>query len=547
MLALDGSDAYNMELSQRRAEEVKQYLMQNGVDASDIDVAFRGESDLVHLSSEDALKGKNRRVSIVTTGYAYSNVQELVSLVEPDEEDEFVIEPQRESKLTLSKGTDVLIPTDAFCMLDGTPVSNENIRIQFKEAFEYSDMVDQHLYTQTENQILETGGMIYIEATQNGKPLRLQDGKQIDLTFPSQEEVKEGMQLFTGVEDENGVIWEETGEEITSTTDNSQAPFIQVDLSPLLNLDVKGRVIPSLDFATMPTYPKAVRKPNLPYKGNYTEEKYTLALEKYHAALKRYEQDKIERPAKLKAWTEEAWRRKELLFQHKKEYALTKVRTLVEQSLNRVRMDQDRVSHDRLIGILFSFLSKSVGKAEYDDWFHIRKTFGKEVVHVRKTIGLDFPMYEKMPTHYFFRELDNAIKDVQRQVSARRYEMGYLNKEDMARYVVATSKLGWINCDRFYEISEDLKMDLHFASISDDDEFYLIFKRMKSLIRPRKLKGKVLFNDVPIGEEVRLVAVNMKDGDANLALRDFTIGESNSSKLNFSAAGIEDLKKALEI
>ncbi|MEM9546773.1 MAG: OmpA family protein, partial [Bacteroidota bacterium] len=32
----DGSDAYNMELSQRRAEEVKQYLMQNGVDASDI-------------------------------------------------------------------------------------------------------------------------------------------------------------------------------------------------------------------------------------------------------------------------------------------------------------------------------------------------------------------------------------------------------------------------------------------------------------------------------------------------------------------------------
>lgn len=57
-----GSDSYNMELSQRRADSVKAILVQRGVNPARIDTIGYGESQ--PISSSDAA---NRRVSIVIT------------------------------------------------------------------------------------------------------------------------------------------------------------------------------------------------------------------------------------------------------------------------------------------------------------------------------------------------------------------------------------------------------------------------------------------------------------------------------------------------
>jgi outer membrane protein OmpA-like peptidoglycan-associated protein len=59
-----GEDIYNLDLSKRRGEAVKDYLVENGVDASRIKVHSFGESQPLDLGhSEDALS-KNRRVLI---------------------------------------------------------------------------------------------------------------------------------------------------------------------------------------------------------------------------------------------------------------------------------------------------------------------------------------------------------------------------------------------------------------------------------------------------------------------------------------------------
>lgn len=50
------SDAYNMNLSQRRANNVKSYLQQNGVDASRLEAVGRGENDLKYPECEPATK-----------------------------------------------------------------------------------------------------------------------------------------------------------------------------------------------------------------------------------------------------------------------------------------------------------------------------------------------------------------------------------------------------------------------------------------------------------------------------------------------------------
>ena len=60
-----GSDAYNMALSLRRANTVKDALVQNGVPASAISVVGRGEAGLLVQTGDNVREPQNRRVEIV--------------------------------------------------------------------------------------------------------------------------------------------------------------------------------------------------------------------------------------------------------------------------------------------------------------------------------------------------------------------------------------------------------------------------------------------------------------------------------------------------
>lgn len=66
-----GSEEYNMELSQRRADAVKTYLVEQGIDGNRIETAARGEADPV--VSCDNIKGKANR-----------NNKALISCLQPN-------------------------------------------------------------------------------------------------------------------------------------------------------------------------------------------------------------------------------------------------------------------------------------------------------------------------------------------------------------------------------------------------------------------------------------------------------------------------------
>ena len=542
----DGATGYNLELSKMRAEMVKQYFIKNGILPTDIVIRYLGESDLAKDGLDAESKRENRRVSIVAEGYEYTNVTEIVDqLVSRECIDKRIIDQNNKSNINLTKGTEVKIPVNAFCHLDGSPLKSDKVELSFKEAFEYLDMVDNRLFTQTDDQLLETGGMIHIEASQNGIPLKLKDGKQIELLFPEQEQ-KDGMELFTGKIDEDGIIWEETGEEITSLKGKSDAPFIQVDLSPLLDYEFKDMGIPSIDLTPMTEYPHPARISYPPYKENYSEEGYAKAVKKYDRVMDAREKDKITRPARLKEWIVKAEERKSILFEHKRNYVISKAYNKLKSNIIRLKKDQDRISHDRLVDVLFSFLNSEIGEVPYDEWHYVKKTYGGTVVDVREEIGLTFPRYDKMMAGGFFLGFLDALELVKGRIAAKKGELGYVDKDVLSRYVVKTSNLGWINCDRFIRLSANEKMNLEFASTSDENQYYLIFKDIRSLIRPYKSGGMVSFKGVPKGEDVRLVAVHMKDGAAQLAINDFTLGTKDGVKLSFAHAEIKDLKRALE-
>ncbi|HKY97239.1 MAG TPA: OmpA family protein [Gemmatimonadaceae bacterium] len=71
-----GDDAYNMGLSQRRANSASAYLQSQGVPSSRITTAGRGESEPVASNDTEAGKAQNRRVEIAI--YASPEYREKV-------------------------------------------------------------------------------------------------------------------------------------------------------------------------------------------------------------------------------------------------------------------------------------------------------------------------------------------------------------------------------------------------------------------------------------------------------------------------------------
>ncbi len=59
-----GSDSYNEELSQRRAESVKNYLVEQGVDASRITTTALGETDPLMSGNSATAYAQNRSVQV---------------------------------------------------------------------------------------------------------------------------------------------------------------------------------------------------------------------------------------------------------------------------------------------------------------------------------------------------------------------------------------------------------------------------------------------------------------------------------------------------
>jgi outer membrane protein OmpA-like peptidoglycan-associated protein len=60
-----GSDAYNMKLSQRRAESVANYLVKSGASRQNIKTDWRGKREPIAPNDTDAGRAQNRRVEIV--------------------------------------------------------------------------------------------------------------------------------------------------------------------------------------------------------------------------------------------------------------------------------------------------------------------------------------------------------------------------------------------------------------------------------------------------------------------------------------------------
>ncbi len=336
----DASDSYNKALSQRRANSVAGYLQANSIKRSVLNAEWFGEQIPAADNATNTGKQLNRRVEIEVKYKPFSSADEIVQVAR-DEEQYFTIPNNQSFLITARNGSEVTIPKDAFVDKNGRPVNNKNVEISIDEALSAKDGLLQMLTTQTtDGEMLESGGMIKINASLNNEPLQLREGKQVKVSLPS-ETMVDDMSVFTGQRDADGVMkWEITKEKFATSNQDVKGRPLQVDTMLLMayfnpipakkKLDVSQF---AMEFPTSPSLPRKPREPRLPIKKDaskmnwgiqalflsetkkqeiidedYAEKMkaYDLEVTKYDNRMLNYEKGMAAYDAALKAYENEA-------------------------------------------------------------------------------------------------------------------------------------------------------------------------------------------------------------------------------------------------
>lgn len=121
-------------------------------------------------------------------------------------EQKFTIDPQKRERLTCTAGTILTFDPGIFVYQStGLPVT-EPTEIAVTEYLTDADIIMSGLTTKSGDHIIETGGMIYLTASADGKQLSIKNGECYQIEIPADVE-KEGMEVFYGEGEGNDINW----------------------------------------------------------------------------------------------------------------------------------------------------------------------------------------------------------------------------------------------------------------------------------------------------------------------------------------------------
>jgi hypothetical protein len=120
-------------------------------------------------------------------------------------------------------------------------------------------------------------------------------------------------------------------------------------------------------------------------------------------------------------------------------------------------------------------------------------------------------------------------------------------KAIQGKYSVNINRLGWINCDRFYKDKrEKIQYTVNLGDSAQHYHTMLVFDRIKSVMNGYAAGNKVIFNDIPEGEKVKVVSIGIdKSGNTVYTLQPATTSTQELTGLQFESVSAPELKTAL--
>ncbi len=388
-----------------------------------------------------------------------------------------------------AKGFIVHFPEFAFVDEEGNTVLGE-VQIKLTEYTSLSEFAAAGLSTMTtDGDILETGGMINIDAKSGDKNIKLAKGKEISITVPNADPNK-GFQTFYG----SGI------EQVKWSTNPNQS---------------------NADTDTMPFegYTIKMLKPN----GHAHGDNFTMAFYKNDESLESYVNSQL----KVSKDVQKKILKSGIPFVYTIEFnALGKIKSVAPK--NRELTDKSIISplNSQIISILknapaFAMTEGNLmaGKP-YDLIFATVKNYtGKQVVIAPP---LSFPANKN----------NNAVNENP-------------SENNVNEFTMKSSSLQKINCDRFSGYNAKDTSFFHFDRA--DALVYIVVRDMRAMISPSGANGDYMMTKIPPGTPVRYVAVIYDDmGNVSISAKEALFKQENvtfDTRLPFSSF---NLKAALE-
>jgi hypothetical protein len=194
----DADVSYNKTLSLNRTRAVQSYLYDHDV-RNRIHIDWKGESKPINANKDEGEKTLNRRVEIIRNYRDDSNQLEKLSKLEQT----FVINPSRDTILVGNEGTQVFIRAGSFITKD----PNAPVEIKLTEFYKKSDFILNNLSTTTtQDELLESGGTIDIQASSGNETLMLKQGASLQVLFKDKK-ADDDMQAYYAREGETVTKW----------------------------------------------------------------------------------------------------------------------------------------------------------------------------------------------------------------------------------------------------------------------------------------------------------------------------------------------------
>lgn len=515
-----GSERYNRDLAERRADAVLNFLTQRDILVERTTVRSFGESRPAYANDDEQSRQLNRRVDVIVTRWSYDSVDELLGRMEGESVQYFTLDPNRNTRVTGREGTSIWIPAGSLALPDGSTPEGE-VQVSLEEAYSPDDMLLKGLHTTAGEQLLETGGMIRVEATSGGQALQLRDGAALTVGMPAAE-LQEGMELFNGVTDAEGqlVDWQPAGQsfssELAGTLDLPPPPVRPSLLyfPPIYRPNLQGE-------PREPAPPQRPFKPHEPRRESFQynpgffkrlftgkeaieareEADYRQALAEYEQKLLRYEERKIAYQKELEAYREA--------------YAA---------------YDEAHAAWEKRL------------EAERKNWRN-SPAYQAAIEKGQKELELQLEIWRKKYAEW------EAAREARLLEFEQKYDaVGNLDAASVKNYFYEVNTLGWINCDRFYDVPEEERMPLVIQDSDDAEErIYVVFESLNSIVSTFKRDQQYLTQGLPKDARVKVIGIKVTEGRPQLALTEMVVADSREKPLalNYEACKLSDIRKAL--
>jgi hypothetical protein len=424
-----------------------------------------------------------------------NNFQQALSV----KTDTLQLDNSKDTLLVGSKGTALFFQAGSLVLPDGS-LPKGTVTIQLKECYNLADIVRENLSTSSNGKLLETRGMIYVKALADNQELQLKEGKKFIIHFPKDAaDRRKQMNLFYG---------SKKGQE-------------DIDWS----LDSATLLRPTAFMRGWMTtgYPggDSTREGGFYFKGEKEKDIFEYFYKHFDNLKLQPTKDMLDKSFAV-------------------DFKVTK-----EGKISNLRIDEERYDSSgkrlhtktKVDPYFFQYVQQL---PTLEPYYYYE---GKNLVPFNAecsfyiSMGLFPPDYRNNETYNkLFNEKYAAFKN-----SAIRT----MNDAELSYFIFSASKLGWINCDFFWNTQEE-KIDYIVKADPDaKPNMKLIFKQARSIMAGTLNGDNYIFKNVPANQEVKVVSISYKNNQPLLAVTETKTSKRVLDKLEYKEFTVRDLESQL--